>query len=80
MNIIIFDFEVFKYDTLLGCLYIDEHGKHLFQSWDLDEIRLYYKNNEDALWVGHNNCGYDNYILDAILKNLKMNIQRMFRL
>lgn len=69
MNIIIFDFEVFKYDTLLGCLYIDEHGKHLFQSWDLDEIKLYYKNNEDALWVGHNNCGYDNYILDAILKN-----------
>ena len=65
MKILIFDFEVFKYDTLLGVY--DVNNKKYFQTWDLDEIKSFYEQNKDAIWVGHNNSHYDNYILQAIL-------------
>lgn len=69
MKIIIFDFEVFKFDTLLGCYVIsDSENPKYYQTWDLDKIRQYYTINEDSIWIGHNNYSYDNNILDAILK------------
>lgn len=68
-KIIIFDFEVFKYDTLLGAIEISDKGQKLFQSWDLNEIREFYKNNTNSIWIGHNNECYDNFILQAILEN-----------
>ena len=69
MKIIIFDFEVFKYDTLLGAIEISENENNVFQSWDLEEIQQYYYENENSIWVGHNNLGYDNPILECIIKN-----------
>ena len=42
-NIIIYDFEVFKYNTLLGAIIINDGEINLFQSWDLDEIKNFYK-------------------------------------
>ena len=69
-NLIIFDFEVFKYDTLLGALILKENNKlELFQSWDLNEIKELYYENLDSLWIGHNNERYDNFILEAIIMN-----------
>lgn len=69
MNILVYDFEVFKYDTLLGVKKVNEDGSTAYyQTWDLDEIRNFYKINKDALWVGHNNIGYDAPILEAIVK------------
>jgi hypothetical protein len=65
MKIIIFDFEVFKYDVLLGVY--DANEKIYMQTWDLEEIKDYYKHNTDAIWVGHNNSHYDNFILQSIL-------------
>ena len=69
--IIIFDFEVFKYNTLLGTLLVhDDNTIELKQMWNLDEIRSFYNNHLNDLWVGHNNDDYDNHILDAILHNI----------
>lgn len=70
MRFIIFDFEVFKYDTLLGAIVLDKGNKELFQSWNLEEIKKFYYDNQDAVWVGHNNSRYDNFILQAIVMGL----------
>lgn len=68
MKIIIFDFEVFKYDCLLGAVELDGNNKRIFQTWDLDEITQFYKQHVDDIWVGHNNSFYDNHILQAVVK------------
>lgn len=70
MKIIIFDFEVFKHDVLLGAYILKEDNKELFQSWDLEEIREFYNDNKDAIWVGWNNEHYDNLILQAIVRKI----------
>lgn len=69
MNIIIFDFEVFKHDTLLGAYVLNSNQKQLFQSWSKDEIIQFYENHINDIWIGHNNEYYDNFILQAIVKN-----------
>lgn len=66
-RIVIFDFEVFPHDCLLGAKILTNEGKKVFQTWDLEEIKAFYYNNIDAIWVGHNNAGYDNFILQAIV-------------
>ncbi len=65
MKILIFDFEVFKYDVLLGVY--DANNKSYYQIWDIESIKNFYYNNKDAIWVGYNNSHYDNYILQAIM-------------
>lgn len=67
MKSVIFDFEVFKYDTLLGALIVDNHTVTKYQTWDLEEIKKFYYDNKKTLWIGHNNLGYDNLILEAII-------------
>jgi hypothetical protein len=64
-QIIIFDFEVFRYDVLLGAYELP--GKTFFQTWNKDAIKEYYREHKDDIWVGHNNYRYDNYILEAVL-------------
>lgn len=68
-EIIIFDFEVFKYDTLLGAILIKDNKQELFQMRDLEQIKKFFYIHEEAMWIGHNNLFYDNIILDAIIKN-----------
>lgn len=68
-KLIIFDFEVFKYNTLLGALIIDNNEITLMQTWDLEEIKNFYYNNQESIWIGHNNERYDNQILQAIVNN-----------
>lgn len=65
MKVLIFDFEVFKYDVLLGIY--DANSKEYIQTWDKEKIKQIYRENPDAIWVGHNNSHYDNFILQAIL-------------
>lgn len=67
MKIIIFDFEVFKYDTLLGAIIIDENlNQEMYQTWNKDEMIKFYLDNTESVWIGHNNLRYDNCILDAV--------------
>lgn len=65
MKVIVFDFEVFKYDTLLGA-YMD--GKYI-QTWNLAKIKEFYEEHKCDIWVGHNNTEYDNYILQSVVQN-----------
>lgn len=70
MKIIIFDYEIFKEDTLLGCLGIEE-GKVVdtFQSWDLQEMKSFFNKHRTDIWVGWNNSGYDNFMIQAMMKD-----------
>ena len=69
MNIIIFDFEVYKYDTLLGALEVRPEGNKVYQTWDPTDMQLYYQQHSNDVWIGHNNSTYDNWILDAVMNN-----------
>lgn len=70
-SLIIFDFEVFKYDVLFGAYVLDTNGnKTKFQLWDQDEIREFYNDHKDnSIWLGWNNQSYDNFILQAIIQH-----------
>lgn len=69
MKIIIYDFEVFKYDVLFGAYIVNADGsKILYQSWDLEEIRGFYEINKNNIWIGHNIKEYDNLILQSIVE------------
>lgn len=69
-NIIIFDFEVFKYDTLLGCKILKENNEtEIVQLWDLSKIKEFYENHKYDIRIGHNNKHYDNLILQSIVEN-----------
>lgn len=65
MNLIIFDFEVFKKDTLLGCKILPENK--IYQTWDKDCIRDFYYEHQNDIWIGWNNSSYDNLILQSII-------------
>lgn len=67
-RIIIYDFEVFKYDTLLGAVIIDE-GVKVYQTWNLEEIKNFYLDNKESIWIGHNISRYDNIILQAVVQD-----------
>ena len=72
MNLAIFDFEVFRYDTLLGYGFVNiETGTCDFkQTWDLDEIRkLYLEYGQNTIWIGWNSNHYDDLIYEAIIQN-----------
>lgn len=67
-RLLIFDFEVFPYDVLLGAIIYDDKGNtSYFQTWDKEEIKAFYEANKGVIWIGHNNESYDNAILDGIV-------------
>ena len=69
MNYIILDFEVFKQDVLLGALVVDETPDPIcIQTWDPETMIEFYKAHSKDMWIGHNNIGYDNVILETIIK------------
>lgn len=58
---IIYDFEVFKHDTLLGALN-EETGK-ITQLWDIEQIKKFTEENLNNIWVGYNCEHYDKILL-----------------
>lgn len=69
MNLIIYDFEVFKHDILLGAFVIQEDGNiEYIKTWDKNEIVKFYENNTQSIWIGHNIEHYDNHILEAVVR------------
>lgn len=69
-KLVIFDFEVFRYDTLLGVTIIDDKERKRVQTWDLKEMIRLYEDNLESIWIGHNNAGYDNFILQGVVNGL----------
>lgn len=68
MRIIAWDFEVFKYDTLFGAIVIDEQKEELYQTWNLDDMKAFYNQYQNDIWIGWNSNYYDDLILEAIIK------------
>lgn len=66
-NIIIYDFEVFKNNTLLGAIVLCNNEEKLVQLWDLNEIINFYNNYSTDIWIGWNSSEYDTYIMQAII-------------
>lgn len=69
MKVIVYDFEVFRHDTLLGAVVTNERGevRSYLQTWDTHLMQRFYEAHREDVWVGHNNSGYDDYILDAVV-------------
>lgn len=67
-NIIIFDFEVFKYNTLFGAKVLQNDDIKTYQTWNLSEMQHFYYDNKESIWIGHNNSTYDNLILQEVVK------------
>lgn len=70
MKIIIFDFEVFEHNTLLGAHILNDDNIEVRQTWNLDEIKVFYNKHINDIWVGHNISRYDNLILQAIIQGM----------
>ena len=62
---IVYDYEVFRYDTLLGML--NEETGEVIQSWDIPEIKNLIDKNLSNIWIGYNCEHYDKILSHGIL-------------
>ena len=65
--ILIYDFEVFKYDWLVVLSDIKNKDNTIIVN-DTNLLRDFYEAHKYDIWVGFNNKNYDQYILKGILK------------
>ena len=73
---IIYDFEVFKHDTLLGAL--NEETGEITQLWNIDQIREFTEKNLNNVWVGYNCEHYDKILLHGIYTRKLLTETRVF--
>ena len=73
---LIYDFEVFKHDTLLGVL--NEETGDIFQIWDIAQIKRFVQENLNNIWVGYNCEHYDKILLHGILSGKLTTTDRVF--
>ena len=75
--ILIYDFEVFKQDTLLGVL--NTETNEITQLWDVAKIREFTNDSIDEIWVGFNSDHYDKILLHGILTGKLNSPDRVFK-
>lgn len=73
---IVYDYEVFKHNTLLGALDI-ETGK-ITQLWDIPAIKKYIHDNVGQVWIGYNSDHYDKILSHGILTGKLTSELRVF--
>lgn len=73
---LIYDFEVFKHNTLLGVL--DEETGDITQLWDIEQIKDFTEKNLRNIWVGYNCAHYDKIILHGIFTSRLNTEERVF--
>ena len=61
---LIYDFETFKHDTLLGVL--NEETGEIIQTWDIPEIKKLANKQLSNIWIGYNSEHYDKILLHGI--------------
>ena len=61
---LIYDFETFKHDTLLGVL--NEETGEIIQTWDIPEIKKLANKQLSNIWIGYNCEHYDKILLHGI--------------
>ena len=69
MKILIFDFEVFRYDWLFVAMDLETQDYTIIEN-DRDKMIEFYNNNINNIWVGYNCKNYDKYILQAIIEGV----------
>lgn len=66
MQILMYDFEVFKYDWMV--VIIDYNSKHRTVIVnDPEQLNEFYNEHTESIWVGYNSRVYDQWILKGIL-------------
>ena len=73
---LIYDFEVFKHDTLLGVL--NEETGEIFQLWSIAKIKQFVEENLNNIWVGYNCEHYDKILLHGILSGKLTTTDKVF--
>ena len=76
MAIHMYDFEVFKHDTLLGVLNTDTG--EVTQIWNIPEIRELAEKQIKDIWVGYNCEHYDKVLLHGILTGKLLTTDKVF--
>lgn len=74
--ILLYDFEVFAHDTLLGVL--NEETDEVTQLWGIEDIKNFTRKNLDNIWVGYNSAHYDHILLHGILSGKLTTEDRVF--
>ena len=69
MKILVFDFEVFRYDCLFVAMDLETQDYIIIEN-DRDKMIEFYNNNINNIWVGYNCKNYDKYILQAIINGV----------
>lgn len=69
MKILIFDFEVFRYDWLFVAMDLETQDYTTIEN-DRDKMIEFYNDNINNIWVGYNCKNYDKYILQAIINGV----------
>lgn len=69
MKILIFDFEVFRYDWLFVAMDLETQNYTIIEN-DRDKMIEFYNDNINNIWVGYNCKNYDKYILQAIINGV----------
>ena len=76
MAIHMYDFEVFKHDTLLGVLNTDTG--EVIQIWNIPQIRELAESQIKDIWVGYNCEHYDKVLLHGILTKKLTTTNKIF--
>ena len=63
---IVYDFEIFKYDWLVCWLDTDTRKFHKIVN-DRNKLRKFYEYYKNTIWIGYNSRNYDQWVCKAIL-------------
>ena len=63
---IFYDFECYRYDWLVVLINPDKRTKDIIIN-NPEQLKNYYENNKNDIWVGYNSRNYDQHILKGIL-------------
>lgn len=66
---IVFDFEVFRYDFLFVSLDLETEQYIIIEN-DRQKMIEYYKEHNNDIWIGYNCKNYDKYILQSIVEGI----------
>ena len=68
-NLLVFDFEVFRYDFVFVALDIETNVYTIINN-DAESLTDFYNRHKKDIWIGYNCKNYDKYILQAILNGI----------
>lgn len=69
MKILVFDFEVFRYDWLFVAMDLESETYTVIED-DREKLINFYEQHKQDIWIGYNCKNYDKYILQAIINGV----------